>query len=51
MALRQESKIPDRRDLRMSTEEGCDLAADLTLSAAGAVVVSAAVDARHDTAW
>jgi hypothetical protein len=26
MALRQESQIPDRRDLRMSTEEGCDLA-------------------------
>src|SRR5215469_12036917 len=26
MALRQESEIPDRRDLGMSTEEGCDLA-------------------------
>src|SRR5947199_9474624 len=26
MALRQESQIPDRRDLRMSIEEGCDLA-------------------------
>src|ERR1700746_1591504 len=25
MALRQESQIPDRRDLRMSIEEGCDL--------------------------
>src|SRR5215471_16022816 len=26
MALRQESQIPDRCDLRMSIEEGCDLA-------------------------
>src|SRR6516164_8216615 len=26
MALWQESQIPDRRDLRMSIEEGCDLA-------------------------
>src|SRR6185437_14019291 len=26
MALRQESQIPDRRDLRMSVEEGCNLA-------------------------
>src|ERR1700748_3837103 len=25
MALRQESQIPDRRDLRMSIEKGCDL--------------------------
>src|SRR4029077_7518160 len=25
MALRQESQIPDRRDLRMRIEEGCDL--------------------------
>ena len=31
MALRQESQIPDRRDLRMSIEEGCDLAARLPL--------------------
>src|SRR5215471_11724692 len=26
MPLRQEAQIPDRRDLRMSIEEGCDLA-------------------------
>src|SRR5690348_1212646 len=32
MALRQESQIPDRRDLRMSIEEGCDLARALRRS-------------------
>jgi hypothetical protein len=26
MAVRQESEIPDRRDLRMSVEERCDFA-------------------------